>query len=96
MDSAAVRSNAMILLLLLIHCLLLLPLFVGTLCLSLFCYVVLRDIPIFAIILLKKIELIDLFKLSFWCLMTISVLWLSVMVPRAGLQCVIAFFSWSY
>ena len=47
MTSAAVSSNAAVLLLLFSHCLLLLPLFAGVLCLVLFCYAVLSVSSIF-------------------------------------------------
>ena len=52
MVSAAIRSKVVVLLLL-IHCLLLLSLFVGGCALSLFCYAVLSVLSSFAIILLK-------------------------------------------
>ena len=51
---AAVHSKAMVLLL--IHCVLLLP-FVGVCVWSLFCYLVLRVLPSFALIFLRKSDL---------------------------------------
>ena len=46
----------------------------------------------FAIILMVKRELLALYYLSSWCLVSVSVLWLFLMVPLVGLQCVIAAF----
>ena len=45
----------------------------------------------FAIILMGERELVALFCLSSWCLVT--VVWISLMVPRACLQFVIVVFS---
>ena len=53
MAEAAARSKAVVLLLL-IHCLMHLPLFVGVLCLSLFCYALLCVHSSFVIILKRK------------------------------------------
>ena len=50
------------------------PLFVGVLCLSLFCYTLLCVFSSFAIILRKKRELIALLLLSNGCLDTVNVL----------------------
>ena len=77
--------------LLLNHCLLLLPLLVGALCLCLFCYAVLCAVSSFAIILMKKRELVALLVTSL-CLVNVSVLWLFLTVPWVGLQCVIVAF----
>ena len=37
-------------------------------------------------------KLVSLLKLSSWCLVTITVLWLFLTVPWVGLQCVIVVF----
>ena len=50
------------------------PLFVGVLCLSLFCYALGCVLSNFAIILKRKRELVDLFLLSYGCLITVNVL----------------------
>ena len=47
-----------------------LPLFVGVLCLSLFCYALLYVYPSFAIILKRKRKLIALLLLSYRCSVT--------------------------
>ena len=52
-------------------------LFVGVLCLSLFCYGLLCVLSSFAIILKRKRELVALLLLSYRCLVTVNVLWLS-------------------
>ena len=58
---AAVHSKAVVLLLLLlIYCLMNRPLFVGVLCFSLFCNVLLCVLSSFAIILKRKTELVAL------------------------------------
>ena len=62
MAQAAVRSTAVVLLLM-IHCLLLLPLCEICVC-SLFCNTILWVLSSFAIILMGKRELIDLLELS--------------------------------
>ena len=86
---AAVRSKAVVLLLL-IYCLMYFPLFVGALCLSLFCYALLCVHSSFAIILKRRErKLVALLLLSYSCIVTINVLWLFLMVPWVGLQCVI-------
>ena len=56
---AALHSKVVVLFLL-IYCLLLLPLFVGVLCLSLFCYVELSVLFRFAIICMRKRDLVSL------------------------------------
>ena len=68
------------------------PLFVGVLCLSLFCYALLCIHSSFAIILKRKRKLVALLLLSYRCIVTINVLWLFLMVPRVGLRCVIVVF----
>ena len=47
----------------------------------------------FAIILMRKRELVTLLKLSSWCSVTGRVLRLFLWVSAVGLQCVIAVFS---
>ena len=68
------------------------PLFVGVLCLSLFCYALLSVHSSFAIILERKRKLVALLLLSYRCIVTINVLWLFLTVPWVGLQCVIVVF----
>ena len=77
---------------LLIYCLMYYPLFVGVLCLSLFCYALLCVHSTFAIILKRKRKLFALLLLSYRCIITINVLWLFLALPWAGLQCVIVVF----
>ena len=60
--------------LLLIYCLMYFPLFVGVLCLSLFCYALLCVHSNFAIILKRKRKLVALLLLSYRCIVTINVL----------------------
>ena len=57
MALAAVSYKAIVILLL-IHCLLLLPMFVKVLCWFLFCYVVLSVMSCFAIVSVRKTELV--------------------------------------
>ena len=64
-------------------------LFVGVLCLSLFCYVLLCVHSGFAILLKRGRKLVDLLLLSYRCIVTINVLWLFLLVPLVGLQSVI-------
>ena len=59
------------------------------LCWSLVWYTLLLVLSSFAIILKRKRELVALLLLFFGCLVTVNVLWLFLMVPWAGLQCVI-------
>ena len=59
----------------------------GVLCLSMFCYVLLCVHSSFAIILKRKRKLIALLVLSYR-FSVINVLWLFLMVPWVGLQCV--------
>ena len=56
-----------------------LPLFVGVLCLSLFCYALLCVHFSFAIILKRKRRLVALLLLFCRCIVTINVLWLFLM-----------------
>ena len=73
MAKAAVRSKVVVLLLL-IYCLMYFPLFVGVLCLSLFCYALLCVLSSFAIILKRKRKLVALLVLSYRCIVTINIL----------------------
>ena len=43
--------------------------------------------------LMRKRELVALLLLSFECLVAVNVLWLFLMVPWVGLQCVIVVFQ---
>ena len=65
------------------------PLFVGVLCLSLFCYALLCVHFSFAIILKRKRKLLALLLLSYICIVSINVLWLFLTVPWVCLQRVI-------
>ena len=67
-------------------------LFVGVLCLSLFCYTLLCVHSSFAVILKGKRKLVDLLLLSYRCTATINVMWLILTVSWVGLQCVILVF----
>ena len=67
-------------------------LFVGVLCLSLFCYALLCVHFSFAIILKRKRKLVALLLLSYRCIVTINVLWLFFTVPWVVLQYVIVVF----
>ena len=91
MAQAAVRYKAMVLLLL-IYCLMYFLLFVGVLCLSLFCYALLCVHSSFGIILKKKRKLVVLLLLSYRCIITINVLRHFFTVPWVGLQCVLVVF----
>ena len=75
-------------LLLLIYCLMNFPLFVGRMCLSLFCNALLCVHSSFVIILKRKRKLVDLLLLSYRCRVTVNVLRLFLTVPWVGLQCV--------
>ena len=68
------------------------PVFVGVLCLSLFCYALLCVHSSFAIILKRKKKLIALLLLSYGCIVTINGLWLFLTVPWVGLQYMIVVF----
>ena len=83
---AAVRSKAVVLLLL-IYCLMYFPLFVGVLCLYLFCYALLCVLSHFAIILKRKRKVVALLLLSYRCIVTINILRFFLVVPLVGLQC---------
>ena len=76
---AAVRSKAVVLLLL-IYCLLLFPLFVGVLYLVLVLLFSFLCPSSFAIIEMVKKELVALLYLSSWCIVTVSVLWLFLLL----------------
>ena len=90
---AVVRSKAVVLLLtLLVYCLMYFPLFVGVLCLYLFCYALVCVHSSFAIILKIKRKLVALLLLSYRFIVTINVLWFFLTVPWVGLQCVIVVF----
>ena len=69
------------------------PLFVGVLCWSLFCYSLLCVHSSVAIILKRRRKLVTLLLLSNRSIVTINVLWLFLMVPLVSLQYVIVFFS---
>ena len=86
MAYGAVRSKAVVLLLL-IYCLMYFPLFVGVLCLSLFCHALLCVHSSFAIILKRKRMLAALLSLSYGCIATIciNVLWLFLTVCSVSL-----------
>ena len=80
-------------LLLLIYCLMYFQLFVGVLCLSMFCYVLLFCVnSSFAIILKRKRKRVALLLLSYRCIVTKNVMWLFLTVPWAVLQCVVVVF----
>ena len=68
------------------------PLFVGVLCLSLFCYALLCVHSSFAIILKRKRKLGALLLLTCRRILTINVLYLFFTVLVFGLQCVIVVF----
>ena len=68
------------------------PFFVGVLCLSLFCYALLRAHSSFAIILKRKRKLVAMLLLSYIYIVTIIALWLFLAVPWVGLQYVIVIF----
>ena len=69
-----------------------LPLFVGSLCLSLFCYALLCVHFNFAIILKRKRKLDALLLLFYRCFVAINVLWLFFTVLWDSLHCVIVVF----
>ena len=64
----------------------------GVLCLSLFCYALLCVHSSCALILKRKRKLVALLLLSYRCIVTVNGLWLFLMVPLVGLQCVIVVF----
>ena len=90
-SKAAVLSKEVVLLLL-IYCLMYFPLFVGVLCLALFCYALLCVHSKFAIILKRKRKLVTLLLLPYRCIVTINVLLLVLVVPWVVLQYVIVVF----
>ena len=67
-------------------------LFVGLLCLFVFCYALLCVDSSFAIILKRKRKLVALLLLTFRCIVSLNVVWLFLAVPCVGLQCVIVVF----
>ena len=69
------------------------PLFVGVLCLALFCYALLCILSRFAIILKRKRKLVAMLSLSYRCIITINVMWLFLTVPWVSLQYVIVVYS---
>ena len=89
---SAVKTVFVVALLFLIYCLLYVLLFVGVLCLSLFCYALLCIHFSFAIMLKRKRRLVALLLLSYSCIDTINVLWRFLTVPWIGLQYVIVGF----
>ena len=74
------KGGSIVVDLLLIYCLIYFPLFVGVLCLFLFCYALLCVHSSFAIILERKRKLITLLLMSCRCIVTINVLWLFLVV----------------
>ena len=68
------------------------PLFVGVLCLSLFCYALLSVHFSFVIISKRKRKVVALLLLSYRCIVTINVRWLFLTVPWVGLQYVTVVF----
>ena len=62
------------------------------LCLYLICYALLCVHSSFAIVLKRKRKLVALLLLPYRCIVTINVLWLILVVPWVGLQCVIVVF----
>ena len=64
----------------------------GVLGLSLFWYALLDTLPIFAIILKRKRELVALLLLSYGYLVTVNVQWLFLMMLRVGLESIIVVF----
>ena len=69
-----------------------LPLLVGVLCLSLFCYALLCVYSSFVMILKRKRKLFAVLLLPYRCIVTVNVLCLFLTVPWVGLQCVIVVF----
>ena len=64
----------------------------GVLCLSLLYNALICVNSSFAIIFKRKKRLVALLLLSYRCIVAINVLWLFLMVPWDGLQCVIEVF----
>ena len=67
--------------------------YVEVLFLSLFCCALLCALSSFAITMKSKRKLGASLLLSYRCSVTINVLWLFLMVPCVGLQCVIVVFA---
>ena len=67
-------------------------LFVGVLCLSLFCYALFCVQSSFAIILKRKRKMVVMLLLSYRCIVTANVLWLFLAVPWVDLRFVIVVF----
>ena len=65
------------------------PLFVGILYLVFFYCALLCVLTGFAIILARKREFAALLYMSSLCLVIVRILWLFLVLPRVGLQCVI-------
>ena len=80
MALAAVRSKAVVLLLL-IRCLVYFQLVLGVRCLSLICCALLYVLSSFAVILKRKRELVALLLLSYGCLVTVKY---SVTLPQSA------------
>ena len=59
---------------------------------SLFCYALLCVNSSFAIILKRNRKLVALLLLSYSCIVTVNVMWLSLAAPWVGLQCMIVVF----
>ena len=74
-------------LLLLIHCLLMFPLFVGFCVWAICCYSILSALSSFAIILQRKRELVVLLYLSSRYFVTVTIMCIFLMVRCVGLQC---------
>ena len=89
--SSTSHSKAVVSELLLIHCLLLSPLFVGVFMVGP-CFVVHYLVSSFAIISLEKKDSWLLYLIAFKCHLTVSVLCLFLTVLWVGLQCVIVAF----
>ena len=68
------------------------PLFVGVLCLSLFCYALHCVHFSFAVTLKMKRKLVALLLLPHRCIVSVNLLCLFLMVPWVDLQCVIVVF----
>ena len=69
------------------------PIVSGVLFLPLIYHALLYVVSSFAIILKRTRKLVALLLLSYRYIFTVNVLWLFLVVPWAGLQCVIVFFS---
>ena len=87
-----IYGRAAVTLLLLIYCSMYFPLFVGVLCLSLFCYTLLCVHSSFAIIFKRKRKLVALLLWSNRYIVTINVMWLFLTVLWVCLQYVIVVF----